>query len=51
VFALGEGGEVRWDADPGLLTGAAGIALALDAATSNREPEWDRFMLVSARMP
>jgi hypothetical protein len=34
-------------ADPGLLTGAAGIALALLAATSLIEPAWDRVLLVA----
>jgi hypothetical protein len=36
-----------WRADPGLLTGAAGIALALLAATTALEPAWDRMLLVS----
>jgi lantibiotic modifying enzyme len=36
-----------WIDDPGILTGAAGIALALLAATTNVEPEWDRMLLVS----
>ena len=35
-----------WVADPGLLTGAAGIGLTLLAATTAIEPEWDRMMLV-----
>jgi len=39
--------EKRWVADPGILTGAAGIALALLAATTDVEPEWDRMMLES----
>jgi hypothetical protein len=34
-------------ADQGLLTGAAGIALALLAATTDIEPLWDRILLVS----
>jgi hypothetical protein len=34
-------------ADPGLLTGSTGIALALLAATSTVEPAWDRILLVS----
>lgn len=38
-------GDYRWEADPGLLTGAAGIGLALLAATTTIEPEWDRMML------
>ena len=38
---------VRWVAEPGVLEGAAGVALALLAATTDIEPEWDRMMLVS----
>ena len=34
-------------ADPSLLTGATGIALALHAATTDREPTWDRVLLLS----
>lgn len=34
--------------DPGLLTGATGIALALHAAATTREPSWDRLLLLSA---
>ena len=37
----------RWNAVPGLLDGAAGVGLALLAATSTVAPEWDRFLLVS----
>ena len=36
--------------DAGLLTGAAGIALALFAAASTTEPIWDRALLLSTRM-
>ncbi len=39
--------EERWVVAPGILEGAAGIALALLAATTNIEPCWDRMMLVS----
>lgn len=41
-------GTKYWDDDPGLLTGAAGIALALLAAATSIEPAWDRMLLVSA---
>ncbi len=41
------GQQGGWIDDPGILTGAAGIALALLAATTNIEPEWDRMLLVS----
>jgi len=42
-------GEERsqWQADPSLLTGAAGVGLALLAAATDVEPEWDRFLLAS----
>jgi hypothetical protein len=40
-------GSPAWSDDPGLLTGATGIALALLAATSPIEPAWDRMLLVS----
>lgn len=40
-------GAVDWRNDPTLLTGAAGIALALLAATTSVEPAWDRFLLLS----
>ena len=40
-------GEGRWVAEPGILQGAAGVALALLAATTGIEPEWDRMLLVS----
>ncbi|HEV7508966.1 MAG TPA: lanthionine synthetase C family protein [Thermoanaerobaculia bacterium] len=35
-----------WTADSGFLTGAAGIGLALLAAISPVEPEWDRLLLL-----
>lgn len=37
--------ETRWEDDPGLLTGAAGIGLALLAATTDVEPRWDIILL------
>jgi lantibiotic modifying enzyme len=40
-------GEERWVNDPGILSGAAGIALALLAAATPVEPAWDRILLVS----
>jgi len=39
--------ERCWVADPGLLTGAAGIGLALLAAVTPVKPAWDRILLVS----
>jgi lantibiotic modifying enzyme len=44
-------GEIGWRDDPSLLTGAAGVALALLAAISPVEPAWDRFMLLSPACP
>jgi hypothetical protein len=42
-----EGGIAGWAVDPGFLTGAAGIGLALLAAVTPVEPEWDRLLLVA----
>jgi hypothetical protein len=39
--------QIRWVAQPGILTGAAGVALALLAAVTNIDPAWDRMLLVS----
>lgn len=36
-----------WHADPGFLTGVAGIGLALLAAVTPLEPQWDRVLLVA----
>jgi hypothetical protein len=36
-----------WIDHPGLLAGAAGVGLALLAATGSVEPSWDRCMLLS----
>jgi len=40
-------GSGAWMADPGFLMGAAGVGLALLAAASDVEPDWDRVMVVS----
>ena len=45
---MAEGGN-KWIDDPGLLTGSAGIGLALLACATEHEPRWDRFLLTSAR--
>ena len=48
-FLSWEGGidtEPTWVADSGFLTGATGVGLALLAATSDVEPEWDRVLQV-----
>jgi lantibiotic modifying enzyme len=42
-------GNPRHWADPGFLTGAAGIAMALLAAATPFEPAWDRTLLLSHR--
>jgi len=39
-------GESVWVPDAGLLTGAAGIGLALLGACTDVEPEWDRALLL-----
>ncbi|RYZ37931.1 MAG: Lanthionine biosynthesis cyclase LanC [Myxococcaceae bacterium] len=44
-------GTEGWTDNAGLLAGAAGIALALLAATSSVEPTWDRMLLMSLRHP
>lgn len=46
-YGPGPDGEMRWSADPTFLNGAAGIALALLAATGPVAPDWDRVLLVS----
>lgn len=40
-------GEEYWEDRVGILEGAAGVALALLAAATGVEPEWDRMLLVS----
>jgi hypothetical protein len=40
-----------WRDDPGIIFGAAGIALALLAAATPFEPAWDRMMLVQVPAP
>jgi lantibiotic biosynthesis protein len=42
-------GHLGWTTDPGFLGGAAGIGLALLAAATPVEPEWDRLLLLSGR--
>jgi hypothetical protein len=43
----GPDGVDFWLKDPGLLTGATGIALALLAAITDIEPQWDRVLLAT----
>ena len=40
-------GEMGWQAEPGFLSGAAGVGLALLAAVAPIEPEWDRVLVCS----
>jgi hypothetical protein len=47
AWQLSDDGIRTWVADAGLLTGAAGIALALLAAITGVEPAWDRMLLVA----
>jgi hypothetical protein len=44
-------GQMDWRDDPTLLTGAAGVGLALLAATTPLEPAWDRWLLLSPAVP
>lgn len=39
--------RLAWRSAPGFLTGGAGIALALVAATTDADPAWDRTLLLS----
>lgn len=47
ALRVNENGTRYWENAPGILEGAAGIALALQAATTSIEPAWDRMLLVS----
>ena len=42
-------GGLAWLPDPGFLTGATGVALAMLGAITNIEPNWDRVLLCSIR--
>jgi hypothetical protein len=44
-------GQLDWSADPGLLTGAAGVALALLAGLGHVSPDWDRALMLSLPRP
>lgn len=46
-YAAANAPKGRQDAAPGLLFGAAGVGLALLAATTAHEPAWDRAFLMS----
>jgi hypothetical protein len=45
MWVMGDGEELAWRPDPGFLTGSAGAGLALLAAATPVEPEWDRVLL------
>jgi lantibiotic biosynthesis protein len=45
--ALSDAAQPAWKG-PGLLEGAAGVALALEAASTTTEPAWDQMLLVCA---
>ncbi|MES1244440.1 MAG: lanthionine synthetase C family protein [Acidobacteriota bacterium] len=51
TFVAGPSGDARsegvWKGEPGLLVGSAGIGLALLAAVSDVEPDWDRMLLTA----
>jgi lantibiotic modifying enzyme len=47
AFSTEESNPGSWKAEPGFLLGAAGVGLALLAAVSDIEPDWDRVLLVS----
>ena len=44
-------GESLWVPDAGMLTGAAGVGLALLGACTDVEPEWDRALLLDVPAP
>jgi len=46
-WATDRTGVSDWRDDPGFLEGAAGVGLALLAAASPVEPEWDRLLLAA----
>jgi lantibiotic biosynthesis protein len=46
AWGPGEDREMAWQDDPGFLTGAAGVGLALLAGLTGIEPEWDRLLQV-----
>lgn len=49
MYVVDHQGELGWRGDAGFLTGSAGVGLALLAATTPVEPEWDRLLVVSVR--
>jgi hypothetical protein len=47
AWELDERGKLSWQSGAGFLTGAAGVTLALIAATTDVAPKWDRVLLLS----
>jgi hypothetical protein len=47
AWHLGPNMQFGWVADPGFLTGAVGIGLALLAGITSVEPEWDRLLMAA----
>jgi hypothetical protein len=47
AWAQSRGGEMAWVDEPSFLCGAAGIGLALLAATTPVAPDWDRTLMVA----
>jgi class I lanthipeptide synthase len=43
--------QLDWRAEPGFIAGAAGVGLALLAASGGAEPRWDRALLLSGPSP
>lgn len=46
-WELGADMQLGWRTDPGFLTGAIGIGLALHAGLTSVEPEWDRLLMLA----
>lgn len=46
-WELGWDMQMSWQADPGFMTGAAGVGLALLAGLTPVEPRWDRLLMVA----
>ena len=44
LFATDKEGDIEWLPNAGLVTGLAGVGLALGSAISDKEPYWDQFL-------
>ncbi len=47
AYVPGAAMELGWEPDPSLLTGAAGVGLALLGLATEHEPRWDRMLLTN----